>query len=375
MSKEESGSGTAGIYANFPEVNVADMIYVFANAYGKDEETGTYLYRYNGRSQTPTIRATARVASSGGDGTEEGGTTDINATNDLIFEVAENDGSAGDVSVKVTSNSYHYTGETELTFRIVPFDLSDQDAGNRWEAEFTVENAEYSSDNPAGTTYEPAVTGRVRLGVVNWSNLVQADDETSEGDFVVTYENNDRVGEATAVITGVNNYTGTVRVNFQIEKTDEVARGADGNWYYYKNGVVQSDYTGFQENSNGWWYIEGGKVTFAKNDVIHGTVNGQDGWWYVRGSQVIFTDTVAQNSNGWWRIENGKVNFSANTVAQNSNGWWYIRDGKVNFAFNGIAQNSNGWWYIRDGQVDFGYNGTVTADGRTYTVVNGRASR
>ena len=278
LSKEESGSGTAGIYANFPEVNVADMIYVFANAYGKDEETGTYLYRYNGRSQTPTIRATARVASSGGDGTEEGGTTDINATNDLIFEVAENDGSAGDVSVKVTSNSYHYTGETELTFRIVPFDLSDQDAGNRWEAEFTVENAEYSSDNPAGTTYEPAVTGRVRLGVVNWSNLVQADDETSEGDFVVTYENNDRVGEATAVITGVNNYTGTVRVNFQIEKTDEVARGADGNWYYYKNGVVQSDYTGFQENSNGWWYIEGGKVTFAKNDVIHGTVNGQDGW-------------------------------------------------------------------------------------------------
>lgn len=153
-------------------------------------------------------------------------------------------------------------------------------------------------------------------------------------------------------------------------------------WCYLKNGAVQYNYNGFQSNSNGWWYIEKGKVTFKKTDVIQGTVKGQNGWWYVKDSKVQFVNSVEQNSNGWWVIRNGKVDFNYTGFADNSNGWWYIEKGKVTFKktdiiqgtvkgqngwwfvkgsrvkfVNSVEQNSNGWWAIRNGKVDFNYTG------------------
>ena len=96
-------------------------------------------------------------------------------------------------------------------------------------------------------------------------------------------------------------------------------------------------------------FLEGGKVTFQKNDVIKGIVDGETTWWHVVNSKVTYDTTVAQNANGWWRIEEGKVNFN----------------------FTGVASNQNGDWYLSNGKVDFNYNGTVTYDGKLYQVVNG----
>ena len=165
----------------------------------------------------------------------------------------------------------------------------------------------------------------------------------------------------------------------QTQIKNGVCKAEDGNWYYYQNGVINTQYTGiaqnsngwwriengkvnfhfngFAKNSNGWWYLAGGKVQFGMNSVLQGTVNGVSGWWYVVKGKVTFTTTVAQNSNGWWRIENGKVNFNYKGFAQNSNGWWYLEGGKVQFETNDIIQGtvngSSGWWYIVKGKVTF----------------------
>lgn len=193
-----------------------------------------------------------------------------------------------------------------------------------------------------------------------------------------------------AVVTAAAVAIGTA--GFMTSSTDTVyaagpytvSKASDGNWYYYENGVVKEidtvaqnsngwwvirdgkvdfNYTGFAENSNGWWYCQDGKVQFDRNDVIYGTVNGEEAWWHVVGGKVTFDNTVAQNSNGWWYIENGKVNFNANTVAQNSNGWWYVEGGKVDFSFTGLASNHNGLWYIENGKVNFNANGYVVSEG------------
>ena len=211
----------------------------------------------------------------------------------------------------------------------------------------------------------------------------------------------------------------------------------DGNWYYYKDNIIATDYTGVaknkngwwrvvngkvdfncnsvEKNENGWWYIRGGKVDFnctgvAKNAngwwrIVNGKVDfncnsvekNSNGWWYIRGGKVDFNYTgVAKNANGWWRIVNGKVDFNCNSVEKNENGWWYIRggkvdfnytgvaknangwwrieNGKVNFNYNGIAKNENGWWKIANGKVDFSYNGKVKANGKTYRVTNGKVN-
>ena len=203
----------------------------------------------------------------------------------------------------------------------------------------------------------------------------------------------------------------------------DICKAEDGDWYYYVNGEIDYSYTGFAENINGWWYLEGGKVIFSKTRVTRGIVNGEDAWWNVKNGKVIFTDTVAQNEYGWWRIEEGKVNFKFNGFAENENGWWYleegkvifsktrvtrgtvngvnawwnvrggqiifndtlakneygwwrIEEGKVNFQFNGFAENEYGWWYLEEGKVIFSKTrvtkGTVNGVNAWWNVVNGQ---
>ncbi|MCD8208400.1 MAG: FIVAR domain-containing protein, partial [Bacteroidales bacterium] len=130
----------------------------------------------------------------------------------------------------------------------------------------------------------------------------------------------------------------------------EITAGKE--WGYYKNGEVDTSYTGFAENSNGKWYVVNGYIHFDQNTVAKdttGAVGNKDDWYYVLGNKVQESYTgVAdyKNSNGWWYIDHGKVDFSANTVAKNKNGWWYVTGGKVQFGYTGVAnyKNANGWW-------------------------------
>ncbi|MCC8151062.1 MAG: leucine-rich repeat domain-containing protein [Lachnospiraceae bacterium] len=87
----------------------------------------------------------------------------------------------------------------------------------------------------------------------------------------------------------LQNYGGSVTWKLTGSNLNGVCKGADGSWYYYINGVIQENYTGFQSNSNGKWYIENGKVTFAKNGVIqdtNGTIATKGTWSYVTGRKV-----------------------------------------------------------------------------------------
>ena len=158
-----------------------------------------------------------------------------------------------------------------------------------------------------------------------------------------------------------------------------VYQGSDKNWYYFKNGAVDTtcndvlansfgwwvvrngqvdfDYKGIATNNNGDWYCEGGQVNFKANGVL----STPQGWYYIQGGKVQKgQETVRCNSNGWWYIgTDGKVDFNKNTVAPNSNGWWVIRNGKVDFSYNGIASNANGDWYCQNGKVNFNANGVL----------------
>ncbi len=153
------------------------------------------------------------------------------------------------------------------------------------------------------------------------------------------------------------------------------AIGSKGDWYYVVGSKVQTSYTGVADykNDNGWWYINQGKVDFSANTVA----KNKNGWWYIANGKVDFTHNgVDKNKNGWWYVTGGKVQFGYTGVSnyKNANGWWYIKDGKVDFTYRGIASNKNGSWYVSGGKVQFGYSGNVTFGGKTYTVRNGKVS-
>ena len=159
--------------------------------------------------------------------------------------------------------------------------------------------------------------------------------------------------------------------NLKIAHADGLANEAaeDGNWYVYKDGSVDTTYTGLAANTYGWWYVEGGKVNFNAS----GLVANEYGWWYVQGGQINFNfNGIVANENGWWYVRNGMIDFNFNGLAANENGWWKFEGGKIDFNFNGAAQNENGWWYVRGGKIDFSYNGTVKVGGKTYTVTGGK---
>ena len=225
------------------------------------------------------------------------------------------------------------------------------------------------------------------------------------------------IKNGTATITA---YDSEMKVSASCEVTADMLNGickntADGNWYYYRNGIIDRTYTNVGKNANGWWYVKNGQVDFYYTGVksnengswriVRGKVDfncndivkSEDGWWYVRGGKVDFGHSgVDKNVNGWWRIVNGKVDFNCNSVEKNHLGWWYIRGGKVDFGYTGVAKNANGWWkidngkvnfgfngvgvnnngawYIRGGKVDFGYNGNVKWNGTDCYVANGKVT-
>lgn len=139
----------------------------------------------------------------------------------------------------------------------------------------------------------------------------------------------------------------------------------ENGWWFVRNGCIDFNYNGFASNQKGWWYIENGKVTFNKNGLIKGFANtdveadGEEGWWYVKGSQVTSEETVVKNEYGWWYVKNGKVDFSYTGLAKNANGWWYCKNGKVDFNYNGFAMNEYGWWYAEKGKITFQKNDII----------------
>ena len=61
----------------------------------------------------------------------------------------------------------------------------------------------------------------------------------------------------------------------------------DGNWYYYRNGKINTGYTGLAKNKNGWFYVRNGKVDFKRT----GLEKNEHGWFYVKNGKVDFGHT------------------------------------------------------------------------------------
>ena len=155
---------------------------------------------------------------------------------------------------------------------------------------------------------------------------------------------------------------------------DTVAQNVNG-WWVIQKGKVDFNYQGVATNPYGDWFCEKGKVNFAAQGVLQSTAKESNGWYFVKGGKVQKgKETVEQNRNGWWYVgKDGKVDFNMNTVAQNVNGWWMIQKGKVNFDYKGVASNQYGTWYLEGGKVNFNYNGKYTdANGKQYTIKNGQ---
>lgn len=120
-----------------------------------------------------------------------------------------------------------------------------------------------------------------------------------------------------------------------------------GNWYYYKDGVVENDYTGLASNEYGWFYISDGAID-----------------WSYTG--------LASNEYGWFYVTGGVLDWSYTGLASNEYGWFYVTGGVLDWSYTGLANNEYGWFYISNGVLDWNYTGTASNEYGTWNVVNGQ---
>ena len=138
-------------------------------------------------------------------------------------------------------------------------------------------------------------------------------------------------------------------------KEETIAHNANG-WFYVKNGVVDFDFTGVSENSSGIYYCQNGQVKFAYTGF--GQYNSQ--WYYFENSMVATQkeDIIYNATAGeWWYVKDGVFQPEEETIAHNANGWFYVKNGVVDFDFTGVSENSSGIYYCQNGQVTFSYTG------------------
>ena len=108
---------------------------------------------------------------------------------------------------------------------------------------------------------------------------------------------------------------------------DGICQSEDGTWNYYRNGKIDSGYTGLAENEAGWWYVKDGAIDFSYTGLVH-------------------------NENGWWSVINGKLDFGYTGLMANENGWWYVDDGCIDFDYTGNVSDETGIWKVVNGHVE-----------------------
>lgn len=150
----------------------------------------TQSYTYNGEEKKPS---TVVVYTD-----EEGKETVLKKNVDYTVSYSNNK-KAGTATVNITGKS-EYTGTISENFTI----KSKKITGNAFTSSISYTNIVYS-----GKEAKPSVT-------VSWNNNGKKIKLVKNTDYTVTYSNNKKVGKATVKITGIKNYSGSVKKTFNI---------------------------------------------------------------------------------------------------------------------------------------------------------------
>lgn len=191
-------------YKIFPKIigdneNADEEIYV--------EEVGKLVF--NGQEQKPTLK----IVYKNNRGTQE-------LVLDTDYTLGKGKTAAGNYEIEVTGKG-NFTGKFIFSYTIHQFDLL-ENFGDTLKYKNTAGIYVVSDSVPDqtwnGTEVKPntkiLVYAKLVSGKENWTKLVEGTD------YKVEFENNDHVGTATAIITGLGNYTETVNCDFKIVQKD-----------------------------------------------------------------------------------------------------------------------------------------------------------
>lgn len=227
-------------------------------------------------------------------------------------------------------------------------------------------------ENPTVYCYNKT-TGEKKLLSGNDYTISWVRYSDTEGDCVIDRSQTKEAGIYYYSLKGKGDYkdkiesyvSGLYRVNRSYYTG--LKKDSDGSWYYVKNDVRDSSFTGLaQVNGTGaWYYVEKGVLKWSYT----GLVNYNGGWYYIQGGKLneSYSNLVSYNG-GWYYVKNGKIDWSYSTLAQvNGKGsWYYVKNGKIDWSYSGLAQvgGKGAWYYVKKGVLDWNYTGLAQVNGK-----------
>ncbi len=192
-------------------------------------------------------------------------------------------------------------------------------------------------------------------------------------------------------------YAGTVCTNGNVNEPKKNGLVYEnGLYYYYKNDIKQTGYTGMAKNSTDgrWYYVEKGICRFNHTGLVKDGKN----WTYVKNSvwQSGYTGMVKQPSGRWYYVEKGRKKYVTQLVKHTDGSWWYVKNGEWQPSYKGMVKQPSGncyyvengkrkyvtqlvkhtdgsWWYVKNSNWQPKFTGIVKQpSGRRYYVENGK---
>lgn len=163
----------------------------------------------------------------------------------------------------------------------------------------------------------------------------------------------------------------------------------DGVWGYYKDGVLQADYTGLVPYGNNLFYVENGILGFNYTGLVWyqdawryvansqltagytGLVYFNDNWFYVQDSVIDWSYTGLVPYNGYYfYVQNNLLDWSYTGLGYHDGGWYFIQNALVQRDFVGLVYFNETWFYVEDGHLTWDYTGMVEYEGNWFYVQN-----
>lgn len=168
-----------------------------------------------------------------------------------------------------------------------------------------------------------------------------------------------------------------------------LAQDENGVWKNYKNGKVDTEYTGLVEYNGIWFYVAAGEIDWGYAGLVE--YNGI--WFYVSGGMIDWNYTgLTYYADVWFYVSGGVVDWNYVGLTYYNDIWFYVSGGMVDWSYYGLVYYNgawfavsggtinwsttlveyNGmWFYVSGGMVDWDYTGTYVFYGNTFNIVGG----
>ena len=170
---------------------------------------------------------------------------------------------------------------------------------------------------------------------------IKKQEESGKAGYITlkaTYDQNDVVdGTVTAEIT-VPYFSTIEAYNGRLEETpDSMINGlhqdSDGVWRYYKDSVLQSDYTGFVDYAGRTFYVINGEL----DQTLTRLIIFDNEWYYlIEGELTNYTGVVLYDGE-WFYVSKGRLDDTINGLVEYNGGLFVFVNGR-------LADEGNGMW-------------------------------